>query len=170
MIRIRPATENDGAALTALMRGEPLRPFDRRWQNFLVAESNDGLVGAVQIRRHWDGAREIGSLVVAPTHRGQGIASRLMSGRLTNSDRAIFAITGAKFAGHYKQWGFLAIPLSEAPLTIVWNLMLGQLAGSIFARLQKRKAKRLIVLARNQPVAAEAALTQTAFPSRISPE
>ncbi|MGE0281019.1 MAG: GNAT family N-acetyltransferase [Rhizobiaceae bacterium] len=170
MIRIRPAIENEAAALAALMRGEPLRPFDRKWQNFFVAESDGELVGAVQIRCHSDGSREIGSLVVAPAHRGHGIASRLMSGRLAEANATIYAITGAKFARHYEQWGFREIPLRKAPLTIAWNLMLGQLAGSIFARLQRREAKRLVVLARDQPGAAGAALTQTAVLSQTSPE
>lgn len=170
MVRIRPATEHDAAALAALMLGQPLRPFDRKWENFLVAEGKGELVGAVQIRRHRDGSREIGSLVVAPAHRGQGIASRLMSSRLAGTTGAVYAITGAKFAAHYEQWGFREIPLREAPLMITWNLMLGQLAGFLFARLQRREAKRLAVLARNQPAVTGAALTQTAVPSHTSPE
>ncbi len=171
MIKIRPARADDVAALIELMRGEPLRPFDRKWQNFVVAEDTRGLVGAVQIRVHRDGSREIGSLVVAPDYRGRGLASRLMESRLADASDAVFAITGAKYGAHYAQWGFREIPLLQAPIWIAINLLLGQAAGWLFARFEKRQAKRLAVLVRMPPeTVTTGQITQTAAPSHICAE
>ena len=78
MITIRPATNQDQLAIRALVRTERLNPTDLNWPNFVVAAGERGLVGAVQLRIHTAGSRELGSLVVRKEARGQGIASRLI--------------------------------------------------------------------------------------------
>lgn len=77
-LTIRPATETDQVAIRTLVRSERLNPCGD-WPNFLVAVSRRGLVGAVQLRRHQDGSRELGSLVVRKEARRQWIASRLIN-------------------------------------------------------------------------------------------
>ena len=77
-LTIRPATETDQVAIRTLVRSERLNPHRLDWPNFVVAVDQRGLVGAVQLRKHWDGSRELGSLVVRKEARRQAIASKLI--------------------------------------------------------------------------------------------
>ena len=48
-MKIRPARAEDQMTITTMVRGAHLNPIDLRWQRFLVAEDETGIVGAVQI-------------------------------------------------------------------------------------------------------------------------
>ena len=87
--RIRPATETDIPALVALEQNFP--PEDRfsvrTWRRLLrgqslayVAVSDDEICGAaVYLYRTGTKVARLYSLTVAPSHRGQGIASALLA-------------------------------------------------------------------------------------------
>jgi ribosomal protein S18 acetylase RimI-like enzyme len=87
--RIRPATETDIPALVALEQNFP--PEDRfpvrTWRRLLrgqslayVAVSDDEICGAaVYLYRTGTKVARLYSLSVAPSHRGQGIASALLA-------------------------------------------------------------------------------------------
>ena len=77
-IAIRAATADDQLAVKTLVRSEHLNPLDLDWRRFTVAFDDSGLVGAVQLRKHWDGSRELGSLVVRRDARHHGVASQLI--------------------------------------------------------------------------------------------
>lgn len=91
---IRPATPGDQDTC-ALARSERLNPNRLDWPHFFVAASERGIVGAVQLRRHPDGSRELGSLVVAQDHRRQGLAARLIDALLAQQAGAVQLIAGA---------------------------------------------------------------------------
>jgi amino-acid N-acetyltransferase len=90
---IRPALPVDQDAIVGLVRSERLNPNGLHWPNFLVATENDRLIGAVQLRRHQDGARELGSLVVERTSRGRGLAARLIDTLTAANPGRILMIT-----------------------------------------------------------------------------
>ena len=73
---IRQALAQEQGAICALVRSERLNPHHLHFENFAVAVRGAGLIGASQIRRHKDGSRELGSVVVAKPWRGRGIAIR----------------------------------------------------------------------------------------------
>ena len=100
-IGFRRATEHDQRAIRALVRGERLNPTRINWPNFLVAAMADRVVGAAQIRRHSDGSRELGSLVVAKDLRGHGIVSRLIDTLLADEREPIWMITPESHARIY---------------------------------------------------------------------
>ncbi|MEZ6002297.1 GNAT family N-acetyltransferase [Hyphomonas sp.] len=87
--RIRPATETDIPALVALEQSFPEedRFPVRTWRRLLrgqsmayVAVSEDEICGAaVYLYRTGTKVARLYSLTVAPSHRGQGIASALMA-------------------------------------------------------------------------------------------
>ena len=87
--RIRPATETDIPALVALEQGFPEddRFPVRTWRRLLrgqsmayAAVSNGEICGAaVYLYRTGTKVARLYSLTVAPSHRGQGIASALMA-------------------------------------------------------------------------------------------
>ena len=172
MLRIRNSTVYDQDALMGLMAGERLRPYDRNWRNFIVAEHDGRVVGAGQMRQHADGARELGSLVVAPSYRNRGLGSWLVGVLMSRhrNDR-VYIITGRRHAEHFAQWDFGPVRPSDAPICIRINYYLGQIAGWMNARFERRPVNRLAILA--SPVRSRFAhrtFTQTAAPSRICAE
>ena len=73
--RIRPARADEQSIIRLMIQHEHLDPFNVHWQNFLVAESNEGIIGIAQIKPY-PGGRELGSLVVVPEHRRRESARR----------------------------------------------------------------------------------------------
>jgi amino-acid N-acetyltransferase len=61
-LTLRCATAADQAAIVRLVHSERLNPSALRWLNFIVAERDGEVIGAVQMRHHADGSRELGSL------------------------------------------------------------------------------------------------------------
>ena len=147
-VLIRPATERDQEPILGLARGERLKPFGLHWPNFIVAEKDRRVIGAVQLRTHRDGAYELGSLVVEAASRGQGIAAKLIDRRLAGMAGRILMITGQAYADHYRRWGFKRIEPRSAPPIIRLHYWLGHLGGGIMSFVQRRARNRLAVLDR----------------------
>jgi len=146
-IVIRPATDCDASSIVTLVRSERLNPFDLDWRRFVVAVDGSAMLGAVQLRRHADGSRELGSLVVRPDARRRGIASRLIDAALSAHGLRIFMITGARFAHHYERWGFRRIASRRAPWPILRNYWVGRLAA-VQSFVTGRQPNALAVLER----------------------
>jgi amino-acid N-acetyltransferase len=147
-LTIRPAMETDQVAIRTLVRSERLNPYGLDWPNFLVAVSGRGLVGAVQLRRHRDGSRELGSLVVRMEARRQGIVSRLINALLAGANERVLLITTEDFAARYERWGFRQIEPAAAPAAIRRNYRIGSLA-SVTALFRLRRIRRLVILNRD---------------------
>lgn len=105
-LTIRPAIETDQVAIRTLVHSEQLNPYGLDWPNFMVAVIGPVLVGAVQLRRHLDGSRELGSLVVRKEARRRGIASRLIDALLAGTNERVLLITVEALAARYERWGF----------------------------------------------------------------
>lgn len=149
---IRKATAADQAAILALVRAERLNPNHLDWRNFIIATDGAGIIGAVQMRRHGDGACELASLVVAPARRGTGLAGVLISAVLTGVTEPVCVVTGRQNERHYGRWGFHPMPLREAPKSVRRNLILGQFIGGAHALFTGRTINRLVVLSRKPEV------------------
>jgi N-acetylglutamate synthase-like GNAT family acetyltransferase len=146
-IGFRPATEHDQPAIRALVHGERLNPTGIHWPNFVVAAMADRIVGAVQIRKHSDGSRELGSLVVAKDQRGHGVASRMIERLLADEREPIWMITSESLAAIFARWGFERIEPASAPVKIRFNYRIGRLAR-IISFLRRLPMRRLIILER----------------------
>jgi amino-acid N-acetyltransferase len=152
-IATRPATAGDQPAIKALVRSEHLNPLDLDWRRFTVAFDDSGLAGAVQLRRHWDGSRELGSLVVRKDARHRGIASQLIDARLSCETARVFTITRPAYADYYARWGFRTIQPDAAPVSIWRNYLFGRYGGGMMSILAGRRPAKLIVLDRYGRVA-----------------
>ncbi len=130
-ITIRAASARDQEAIVALVRSERMNPFDLDWRRFLVAADDRGLAGTVQLRNHFDGSRELASLVVRPDVRTRGVAARLIDAMMLFARGPLYMITGARFASHYAHWRFAPVEATRAPLGILRNYVLGRLAGVV---------------------------------------
>lgn len=150
---IRCATELDEPAIRAMVRGERLNPTGLEWPNFMVAADERGLIGAVQMRRHRDGSRELGSLVVSKQARGHGIAARLIDALLAAEPGRVQMITDGAFAMHYERRGFRRIRPGAAPASVRWNYRIGRLA-IIISFVRRRPMRRLVILERRGPASA----------------
>ena len=148
MFTIRRASEKDWPAILALRRGERLNPDLPPWDAFTVAVIGRAVVGAAAVRVHRDGTREIGSLVVDPAYRGQGVAALMLHAILAEHRGEMFMITGRAYAGHYARFGFLRIAAWRAPLGIAIHAALGSAFGWVMSRVQRRAFNRLAILRR----------------------
>ena len=146
-ITIRRATERDQEAINMLVRSERVNPFALDWRRFLVATDASGLVGTVQLRDHFDGSRELGSLVVRPDMRTRGVAARLIGALMLFARGRVYMITRARFASHYEHWGFSVLEASSAPVGILGNYVFGRLVG-IVCRALGRESNALAILTR----------------------
>jgi N-acetylglutamate synthase-like GNAT family acetyltransferase len=149
-VLVRPAVAADQDAILALARGERVNPTGLHWPRFFVAECDGTLVGAVQMRLHHDGAHELGTLVVAPQVRNQGIAAQLINALLSRDRGRVFMVTGRKHAEHYARWGFAPIRPCQAPRGVSRNYWMGTCGGYLFAALQRRPRNPLVILDRAQ--------------------
>lgn len=159
-IAIRKALPEDEAAIRSLVLSERMNPNNLDVRNFRVAEAKGRLVGAAQIRRHSDGVRELGSLVIAQSHRGNGIlaasiSAALIDDLLSGETGAVFMITNAAHASLYGRRGFVTIRPSATPLSIQFNYMMGGLGG-VLSLFKGRRPKRLAIFCRPQALTAQA--------------
>jgi amino-acid N-acetyltransferase len=157
-ITIGPAQAADQQAIEALVKSDRLNPNNLPWQNFLVAHVEQEIVGIVQMRKHADGARELGSLLVVPALRGQGLARLLVNALLQRHSGAIHMITALRHGAHYRQFGFEPISPWQAPSSIRKNYLLGSLAF-VIALMKRRRPRRLVVLLRQAAEPASAAIS-----------
>jgi amino-acid N-acetyltransferase len=145
---IRRAVAHEGEAIRSLVRSERLNPHHLYFENFAVAVRDGELIGASQIRRHKDGSRELGSVVVARPWRGRGISAEIIGTLLEAEGGAVYAITRRKHADHYARWGFASVAPRTAPRAIRFNYRIGSTIGWVMAKLQRRPVNRLIILRR----------------------
>jgi amino-acid N-acetyltransferase len=146
-IRVRRATPPDQPTIRAMVHAERLNPSDLRWSNFMVAVADEDIVGACQMRRHADGSRELGSLVVARGLRGRGIARRLIDALLAAEPGPVWMITAEGFACACARWGFRPIDPRSAPVKVRRNWRLGSLVR-ILSMMMRRPMRRLVILER----------------------
>ncbi len=147
-VRVRRAVALDQLAITQLVQSERLNPHGLGWVNFFVAVMGNMVVGAVQMRQHADGSRELGSLVVGRAHRGRGIAGRLIAALLARHLGTVHVITRHANAGHYRRWGFAVIDTCDAPRSVRRNRLLGQMV-SVLKIVRGRSPRRLVILRRD---------------------
>ena len=154
-LAIRAATADDQNAIVGLVHSERLNPHGLEWPNFVVAVDGQPLIGAVQIRKHKDGSRELGSLVVDRSYRRQGLASRLIDRLLAAEAGRVLVITGRIRAAYFARWGFRPTTSCRAPTSIRTNYYLGYMIGGLHALLRRRPVNHLVILDRMPLSAAE---------------
>jgi amino-acid N-acetyltransferase len=147
-VTVRPAIEANQAGITALVKSERLNPTDLDWRRFWIAVQGDQVVGAAQIRCHPDGSGEVSSLVVARSHRNQGLAARLLDALLAGASTNLYLITGRALERYYQQWGFQSMSIARTPRCVRRSYWLGQLGGFVISCMKRRKPRRLVVMYR----------------------
>jgi amino-acid N-acetyltransferase len=123
---IRAATEQDDATIKQMVSREHLDPTSLKWQHFLVVEHDGKIVGIGQVKQY-PGCQELGSLVVLPEYRGQGIAGELIPALEARAGRPLYLTCRDRMQGYYAGFGYERIPLWKAPPAILWKLLFTRL-------------------------------------------
>ncbi|MEL7233813.1 MAG: GNAT family N-acetyltransferase [Chloroflexota bacterium] len=135
---MREATSADQWRIWRIVLGAGLDPTDLHWSHFLIAEHDGQIAGVGQIR---PAARELGSLVVLPAYRGQGVGGLLIEALVARTDGDVYLECNATLAPYYARYGFIEIEPAQAPLALRRKAVLG-------ARLAMWFGMRLAVMKR----------------------
>ncbi|MCC6904382.1 MAG: GNAT family N-acetyltransferase [Anaerolineae bacterium] len=142
-ISIRAATGADQPIISAMVSEARLDPTSLNWPQFMVAEQGGQVIGIGQIRPHRDGP-ELGSLVVLPEWRGQGIAARLIEALLARQPGVVYLECANHMAEYYTRFGFREISWRQAPLALRFK---SGMANTII-RLRGIRNHRVVVMRR----------------------
>jgi N-acetylglutamate synthase-like GNAT family acetyltransferase len=115
--QIRPATEADQPAITAMVRAAGINPLSLHWPRFRVAEEGGRVVGVAQIKFHSDASRELASLAVAPDRQGEGIGGALIQHLLAQPEGQppLYLMCRNELEGYYTRFGFHRVERGEMP-------------------------------------------------------
>ena len=106
--QIRPATQADQPAITAMVRAAGINPLSLHWPRFRVAEDAGRVVGVAQIKVHGDGSRELASLAAAPDRQGEGIGGALVQHLLAlpEGQPPLYLMCAQPLESYYTRFGF----------------------------------------------------------------
>ena len=115
--QIRPATQADQPAITAMVRAAGINPLSLHWPRFRVAEDAGRVVGVAQIKLHGDGSRELASLAVAPDRQGLGIGGALIQHLLAQPEGQppLYLMCAHPLESYYIRFGFRRVERAEMP-------------------------------------------------------
>ena len=119
---------------------EGLDPSTLRWQNFIVAQDEAGvIVGLAQIKPYKD-CREFGSLVVQTEYRRQGVGAMLIEHALADEAGDVYLLCEVHRVPYYSKFGFVAIAHDAAPGTLRRKLWFARLLGLFGIRIACMKS------------------------------
>jgi amino-acid N-acetyltransferase len=128
---LRPACARDIWPIRKLVLSAKLDPTQLRWSQFWVIECERRLVACGQLRS-FSGAQELGSLVVAPGWRGQGLGSYLVKHLIQEATQPLYLeCLGSRLAQFYTRFGFVAIAWQQLPQSLKWKFGVSQLASKL---------------------------------------
>lgn len=146
-INIRAAREEDQQTIVAFIHQAKINPRNIHWQNFLVAEEGNKIVGIRQVKTHPQGTREVASGFVLPEYRRQGISARLMNELLARETGPLYTLVNQKRAPYYEQFGFRRVEVNQLPADFRREYQIGRIVTSLLSIFSKEEL-RIIPLKR----------------------
>lgn len=138
---IRHARPDEQRLIRQMVRAVGLDPTNLKWQNFVVAELDREVVGIGQIRRS-PSCHELGSLVVKPAYRGQGLARLIIEALLAEESGDVYLECESSRVPIYRRFGFEEIRWQDAPMPLKlkagFGNSIGRLAGWRIAVMVRR--------------------------------
>lgn len=120
-MNIRPATASDQPTITQIIRDAGINRMSLDWRRFIVAEDNGApstsprIIGIGQIKPHGDGSRELASIAVIPSRRGQRVGSAMIRALLAKETGVLYLTCRAQLETYYTRFGFRRIARAEMP-------------------------------------------------------
>jgi amino-acid N-acetyltransferase len=115
MVTIRPPMPAEFATAQRILRDARLDPTTPlRFEHTLIAEADGRVIGVGQIKHHRR-CQELGSLVVLPSFRGQGIAAQLIAALEARAERPLYLTCLGHMEPYYARFGYRSIAYQEMP-------------------------------------------------------
>ncbi|MDQ2805668.1 MAG: GNAT family N-acetyltransferase [Chloroflexota bacterium] len=128
---LRAAVAGDGPAIRALVQAERLDPTQLRPAQFWLIEHGGEIIACGQLRR-FPGAQELGSLVVAPAWRKQGLAAALIARLITGATEPLYLECQGQLAPFYRPFGFRAVTWRSLPRGLKLKFGLSRVFSTLF--------------------------------------
>ncbi len=129
---LRPAHVNDLWPIRKLVLRAKLDPTQVRWSQFWVIECRGQLAACGQLRS-FQGAQELGSLVVNPAWRDRGLGTYLAQHLIQQATRPLYLeCLGRRLARFYTRLGFVPVSWPELPRSLKLKFGLSTLASKLF--------------------------------------
>ncbi|MBX3059702.1 MAG: GNAT family N-acetyltransferase [Anaerolineae bacterium] len=110
MVKLRAATQDDQAAIKALIREVGINPMALDWRRFVVAEDESGqFIGCGQVKPHRDGSRELASIAVKKGWRRQGVARAIIERLQAEHGRPLWLTCVNRLVAFYEPFGFVEV-------------------------------------------------------------
>ncbi|MGV2831345.1 GNAT family N-acetyltransferase [Myxosarcina sp. GI1(2024)] len=128
---LRRATVKDIWTIRRLVLSARLDFTQLRWQQFWLIEQEKKALACGQLRNFTD-AQELGSLVVVPHQRGQGIGGYLTLHLIQQATKPLYLeCLGSKLADFYSHYGFEVITWQELPRGLKLKFGISQAAKTV---------------------------------------
>ncbi|MGA7937655.1 MAG: GNAT family N-acetyltransferase [Kovacikia sp.] len=130
--RLRPASSKDVWSIRKLVLSAKLDPTQLRWSQFWVIEHGGAVIACGQLRS-FPAAQELGSLVVAPQWRGQGLGTYLTNHLIQQATQPLYLeCLGKKLVQFYTRLGFVPVSWQALPPALKRKFGLSALASTLF--------------------------------------
>jgi len=130
-VSLRRATSADLWPIRKLVFGAKLDPTQLRWQQFWLVERQGKIVACGQLRS-FEKAQELGSLVVNPAYRNQGLGTALAEHLIREAIAPLYLeCLGLKLAQFYRRLGFTPVAWAELPAPLKVKFGLSQVARKV---------------------------------------
>lgn len=139
---LRPAREEEDAAIKDIIHSAGINPLGLDWRRFLVAvDDKDRVIATGQIKPHGKEVLELASIAVVPEHQGKGLARAIIEHLLRESPRPLYLTCISSLGPLYEKFDFKAIPYEEMPR---YFQRISRLAGLVF--LLDNRDEHLLVM------------------------
>jgi amino-acid N-acetyltransferase len=139
---LRPARESESALIKALIHSVGINPMGLDWKRFVIAVNDrDEIIGCGQLKPHGKEIIELASIAVAPEHRGNGVARRVIEHLLEESPRPLYLTCVSSNGPLYQKFGFVSIQYEEMPRYFQRLSKLGEALITL-----SRRNERLLVM------------------------
>lgn len=140
-VNIRPARQEDQETIVSYVQQARINPRNLQWQNFLVAEADNKIVGIRQIKTYKQGTREVASGFVLPEYRRQGISAQLMRELLARETGPLYTMVNEKRATYYEQFGFRRVEPNRLPSDFRQEYWIGRIVTTLMSMFRKDKIR-----------------------------
>lgn len=106
-LSLRRATAADAATIKQMVRAARLNPFRLDWQRFwLAVNTEQEIIGCIQVKPHGDGINELASLVTQQVWRHQGVGRLLVEHLQQETGPPLWLMCESSLTSFYQRFGF----------------------------------------------------------------
>lgn len=128
---IRPARPEEQPHIRLMIRAGRLDPMNVHWENFLVAEEDNRIIGIGQVKPYRN-ARELGSLVVMNRRREQGVGAAIIKALIARESGPLFLFCLQFREPYYAKFGFRRAFMRDLPRSLKFKYAIGWFFTRVF--------------------------------------